>query len=236
MDQKYLSKSYLSNAILDPQFQAVLSAYGNAVRDMVNVHYTGMAEVAKLSSDFFIKTSSIAVSNKFQPALKAFMDSINESFSQSSVAKNAIKELTKEIVLSSPQFETTDTTEPDADYVLLNQSAIKEYELPETVAIPVGRNRIKIKFDTLLAIISIIIALFSSLKPSATEQKQLVLQQTEVQILSEILENSKATNSTTSEKLDALQESVDELNSRFSNIEQYLKENSQSGNNDTKSK
>lgn len=66
------------------------------------------------------------------------------------------------------------------------------------------------KLDTLLAIIAIIISLFSS-RPSASEQEQLALQRTEVQILSEILENTKASNATTSEQLDTLKESVDKI-------------------------
>ena len=99
---------------------------------------------------------------------------------------------------------------PDEDYITLDKKVIKEYELPETIAIPIGHNRIKMKLDTLLAIIAIIISLFSS-RPSASEQEQLALQRTEVQILSEILENTKASNATTSEQLDTLKESVDKI-------------------------
>lgn len=121
------------------------------------------------------------------------------SVPRSSSAKEVMKNLTP-----SPAFI------PDEDYITLDKKVIKEYELPETIAIPIGHNRIKMKLDTLLAIIAIIISLFSS-RPSASEQEQLALQRTEVQILSEILENTKASNATTSEQLDTLKESVDKI-------------------------
>lgn len=83
----------------------------------------------------------------------------------------------------------------------------------------------------MIAIIGIIISLFALFKPSSTEREQIALQQTEVQILSEILDTTEATDPKTSEKLNTLRESVDKLNS---NIEQCLQENSESENTDSK--
>lgn len=67
--------------------------------------------------------------------------------------------------------------------------------------------------------------------PSKSEQEQIALQKTEVQTLSQILENTESTSQKTSEQLNALKEAVDGLNSRVANIEQYQKESSQSGKN-----
>ena len=221
MDQKHLSQSYLSNTVLNSSYQELLSAYGNAIRNMIDTHHDGMVDVLKLSSDFFAQSRQTTLATNFQPALKIFTDFLNESLSQSSVspAKTVIKELIEEIIPSNPQFETADTSDSSTDYVFLDQSAIKEYELPETLAIPIGHNRIKIKFDTLISIIALIVSLFALLKPSAADPEQLALQRTEVQLLSEILENTESSDSDTAKKLDALQESIDELNSHFADIE-----------------
>ena len=215
MDQKHLSQSYLSNAILDSSYQELLSAYGNAVRDMIDTHHDGIAEILKLSSDFLVKNSQNALSTNFQSALKIFVDSLNELPSQS---------------------ETADTSDSSTDYVFLDQSEIKEYELPETIAIPVGRNRIKIKFDILISLVALIISFFALVKPSAADPEQLALQRTKVQLLSEILENTEPSDSETAKKLDTLQQSIDELNSHFANIEQFLKEYSESENIESKNK
>lgn len=51
------------------------------------------------------------------------------------------------------------------------------------------------------------------------------LQRTEVQILSEILENTKASNATTSEQLDILKESVDTLQKEISEFENKKSKN-----------
>ena len=81
------------------------------------------------------------------------------------------------------------------------------------------------RFLNLLNTVIAIIALVVALRPSATEQEQLALQRTEVQILSEILENTKASNATTSEQLDILKESVDTLQKELAESEGIESEN-----------
>ena len=81
------------------------------------------------------------------------------------------------------------------------------------------------RFLNLLNTVIAIIALVVALRPSATEQEQLALQRTEVQILSEILENTKASNATTSEQLDALKETVDTLQKEISEFENKKSKN-----------
>jgi phage shock protein A len=51
------------------------------------------------------------------------------------------------------------------------------------------------------------------------------LHQTKVKILSEILENTKASNATTSEQLDALKETVDTLQKEISEFENKKSKN-----------
>lgn len=53
----------------------------------------------------------------------------------------------------------------------------------------------------------------------------IALQRTEVQILSEILESTKASNATTSEQLDALKESVDTIQKEISESKNNESEN-----------
>ena len=81
------------------------------------------------------------------------------------------------------------------------------------------------RFLNLLNTVIAIIALIVTLRPSVTEQERLALQRTEVQILSEILESTKASNATTSEQLDALKESVDTIQKEISESKNNESEN-----------
>lgn len=205
MAQDSLSNLYLSNPKLAESIQTVASEATKAIKLLGETHNDSISEIVKLSADYINELGNLYISTSLQSAVTAYISALGSSITQStaSVSNIVVKEVMKNLT-PSPAFI------PNEDYITLDKKVIKEYKLPETVAIPIGHNRIKMKLDTLLAIIAIIISLFSS-RPSASEQEQLVLQRTEVQILSEILENTKASNATTSEQLDTLKESVDKI-------------------------
>ena len=205
MAQDSLSNLYLSNPKLAESIQTVTSEATKAIKLLGETHNDSISEIVKLSADYINELGNLYISTSLQSAVTAYISALGSSITQSTAS--AINIVVKEVMKNltpSPAFI------PDEDYITLDKKVIKEYELPETIAIPIGHNRIKMKLDTLLAIIAIIISLFSS-RPSASEQEQLALQRTEVQILSEILENTKASNATTSEQLDTLKESVDKI-------------------------
>lgn len=60
---------------------------------------------------------------------------------------------------------------------------------------------------------------------SVSSVVNIALHQTEVKILSEILENTKASNATTSEQLDALKETVDTLQKEIFEFENKKSKN-----------
>lgn len=205
MAQDSLSNLYLSNPKLAESIQTVTSEATKAIKLLGETHNDSISEIVKLSADYINELGNLYISTSLQSAVTAYISALGSSITQSTASASniVVKEVMKNLT-PSPAFI------PDEDYITLDKKVIKEYELPETIAIPIGHNRIKMKLDTLLAIIAIIISLFSS-RPSASEQEQLALQRTEVQILSEILENTKASNATTSEQLDTLKESVDKI-------------------------
>ena len=150
----------------------------------------------------------------------------------STVGKNAVKEILA--IRTEVQPESTS----DAEYVIIDNSIISDFD-NATDTFPIDSKHSKMTFDRFLNLLNTVltvIALVISLRPSTTEQEQLALQRTEIKILSEILENTEAPDATTVEKLDKLQESVDEINSHLSNIEQYQKEIAEPENNESTSK
>lgn len=214
-----MTENSLNNSELNESIRSITSAYENAMKILSETSPVGMLEAVKISADYLNQLGTASISTNLQFAMESFLSTLGDSAPYAAIsASNAVvKELIKD-------FPTSSDFIPDKDYVTVDEAVIKEYELPEKIAIPIGHNRVKIKFDTLLAIIAIIISLFSS-KPSATEQEQLALQRTEVQILSEILESTKASNATTSEQLDTLKESVDTLQKEIAESKNNESEN-----------
>ena len=105
----------------------------------------------------------------------------------------------------------------------IEESVAKEYDFPENIAILVGKNRVRIKTSTFLALIGLIFSLVSILKPS-TDAQMLSLLKEQNRILSEVLENTKSPNSTTSKELESIKETLSEQNSYFADIEQLLEQ------------
>lgn len=219
MTQNSLSKAYLSNPKLNESFQSAVSAAADALELLCSAHNDNLSEVVNLATNLINEIGNRYIHTALDCYVDEFISTLGNSIAQSAISTSNkfIKEVLKD-------FPTSSSFVSDEDCVTVDEAVIKEYELPETIAIPIGHNRVKIKFDTLLAIIAIIISLFSS-KPSATEQEQLALQRTEIQILSEILESTKASNATTAEQLDTLKESVDTIQKEIAESKNNESEN-----------
>lgn len=176
--------------------------------------------------------------NSYREALKAsidmsqyqsFINTLNSFLSDSAISVDSSNSIDG-ISLSDTAMNSDDS------YVTLDQSIVKTYEFPETLAIPIGNNRFAIKFTVFLSILAIIISIFTYQKSSASSQEQTDLQKLEIHVLSEFLDNTKSSDSITSEKLDTLQKSVDELNTHLANIEKSQKQNGESENSESTSK
>lgn len=176
--------------------------------------------------------------NSYREVLKASIDmsqyqsfiiTLNSFLSDSAISVDSSNSIDG-ISLSDTAMNSDDS------YVTLDQSIVKTYEFPETLAIPIGNNRFAIKFPVFLSILAIIISIFTYQKSSASSQEQTDLQKLEIHVLSEFLDNTKSSDSITSEKLDTLQKSVDELNTHLANIEESQKQNGESENSESTSK
>lgn len=229
MSQDSLDELFSSNPEFEASCKAISSAVERSINSICVSNIDGISEALALSADCLSRLGDVSNSTLSKAFFPPVLESLGNSINSSSL-------LASTKVLEKIFKDLPSSTNSSNNFVTLDREVIKEYELPETVAIPVGHNRVKIKFDALLSIIGMIISVFLSLSSSATEQERLTLQRTEVQILSEILENTEPTNSDTAKELDTLKESVDELNSHSTKIEQYLKEIAESEDSDSKSK
>lgn len=120
---------------------------------------------------------------------------------------------------------------PEDDFVIIDEPAIKTYELPDSVCIPIGNTRFKMPTSFLLALISLIITTFTTLfiffaqsvsdqteqfKQMQIEEAQLELQKAQNKLLQQLLHNLDTSSSSEAELLKELKETVEELNKQCS--------------------
>ena len=117
------------------------------------------------------------------------------------------------------------------DFVIVDDTTVKTYELPDSVYIPIGNNRIKMPTSFLLALIDLIISTILTISiaiaqsnSSRTEQinqmqieeSQLELQRAQNEMLQQLLHNIDTSSSSEAETIKELKKTVEELNKQCS--------------------
>lgn len=225
MSNTSLTDSYLNLSDLNSALSKFASECTNAQLQCLGVNFqkksldifqSSLSVVSNLASDFVITP-------ELQEAMDSLISSIGSSVSPAAIS--AIKSAVKETLSARTEIQPESTS--DTEYVIVENSIVSDFD-NATNTFPVDSKHSKMTFDRFLNLLNTVIAIITlivTLRPSATEQEQLALQRTEVQILSEILESTKASNATTSEQLDTLKESVDTIQKEISESKNNESEN-----------
>lgn len=190
--------------------------------------------VSKISE---IMTSAI------QESIKAGVyNNLNESL-KASVSFQEFQQYLRDILpeshfhLDLPNFPENLGGLSEDDFVIVDKTAIKTYELPDDVYIPVGNSRIKMPTSFLLALIDLIIttivtisiAIAQSNSSSAEqirqiqiEESQLELQRAQNKLLRQLLCDIDTSSSSEAKLIKELKETVEEQNKQFSQIQDIL--------------
>lgn len=106
--------------------------------------------------------------------------------SYASIPENIISNSFEQMFSSIPFDEDNDIS----DYITVNESVIKEICIPDTLAIPIGEYRVKIRTDIFVGIISLIftilsiaISICSSASSAKTERERLFYEQVQADAL-----------------------------------------------------
>lgn len=131
---------------------------------------------------------------------------------------------------------------PD-DYVTIEKDAIKEWEIPETIAIPVGKNKVRMKTSDFLALLGLIISIIISIVTIVSEQtnqledaqttqhlmeieeKQTQLEQEQNELLQNFLNSVDASMSSQAEAIEELIESTQNLHLNILELSNELQTN-----------
>ena len=162
-----------------------------------------------------------------------------EISSAAGIAHLVSEELTKSISSSfNTESANTFETPPNEDYVTLDKDSIETFEIPESIAIPLGKYRVKMSTDVFISIISLLVSIIlstsialyqSNQSPTESETQQIQLDetqnallQTQNQLLYDLLHSIDTSSSSESGSLQSLKKAVEEQNLHLSRIEKSL--------------
>ena len=103
---------------------------------------------------------------------------------------------------------------PNEDYVTLDKDSIETFEIPESIAIPLGKYRVKMSTDVFISIISLLVSIILS--------TSIAILQTQNQHLYDLLHSIDTSSSSESGSLQSLKKAVEEQNLHLSRIEKSL--------------
>ena len=130
----------------------IQNTYMEAYKKLMEGYRTTLIQFSKQITDSFTTPS-------LQAGIAEFSSSIYESTQRAMEVSN--KAIMQKFLNSAAFRETYENyCEPDTeddDYVVMEESVAKEYDFPETLAIPVGEKRVRISTDQFLTIFGSII-------------------------------------------------------------------------------
>lgn len=200
--------------------------------------------------------SSLEIQNSLKQSINqmnVLLKTLNSAFDQHWSAKfsnvvyqNLIERISSEEFMSSinpkapSDFKKSEkvsvSSDSISDFITVEKDNIKEYKLPDSVSIPIGKNRIKIPTDffvgllfNILSLIATILCSLGQSVPFETElqqiqlvEKQNQLIQSQNQLLYNLLHTIDTSASSQSEALQSLKEIVEAQNLAISDLEESL--------------
>ncbi len=200
-----------------------------------------------LQKSFSISFSNIMdpyISELTQTISNSICNNLNETL-RNSVSFQELSSALRNITPGELNFishsHTYDSTEivgglpgDEDDFVIADESIVKTYDLPKSVYIHLGNHRVKIPTPTFVAIIGIILNTIVSIslaiaqsnssqaaqtKQMQIEEAQLQLQNSQNELLQQLLHNVDVSSSSEAESIRELKEAVEEQNKQFSQIQ-----------------
>ena len=200
-----------------------------------------------LQKSFSISFSNIMdpyISELTQTISNSICNNLNETL-RNSVSFQELSSALRNITPGELNFishsHTYDSTEivgglpgDEDDFVIADESIVKTYDLPKSVYIHLGNHRVKIPTPTFVAIIGIILNTIVSIslaiaqsnssqaaqtKQMQIEEAQLQLQNSQNELLQQLLHNVDVSSSSEAESIKELKEAVEEQNKQFSQIQ-----------------
>lgn len=119
----------------------------------------------------------------------------------------------------------------DDDFVIIEEPAIRDWEIPDEATLRIGHNRLKMKTSDLINIIIFLLNFVLSIlinvepshqSPTEFEKKQYQIEIIQTQLLYDLLHNADVSSSSQADFLQSLIENVEVQKAELPDLEEYL--------------
>lgn len=233
--------------ISDIRLECVRNALPNAMASQIQQIQESLTAPCRELIQSYSSIMSSSLASQVSQLSKSLNSSIRDNITADlySVLSESVKndfsyrELQQQVLNLTPTLRTPSKTFdypenlgglPKDDYVVVDEQAVKTYELPDSVYLPVGNSRVKMPTSFLLALVDLIVntaltiflAIVQSNSPQPEqvkqvqiEEAQLELQRAQNEMLHQLLHDIDVSLSSEAESIKELQESVEELHKHY---------------------
>lgn len=240
-EQSYKSDLHISREAFAPllEYYSSMSFSVEPIKSALNEYVKQVfstLDTSVISSALDVFTKDLLVSMDFASPARAILDEFNEYFI-SSLDMNfneiySILDNCTSILEALP--ENTDEEAPD-DYVTFVKPESKEWDISETIAIPIGNNKVRMKTSDFISLLSSIIAALAIIIPliygridaasnAQYEQQSIEIEQEQNQLLSDFLSSIDSSNSYQAEAVEDLKKSVLNLQSELVELQDTVRD------------
>ena len=160
----------------------------------------------------------------------------SESFSSRNLSAITSDSLSAMLASARSALESAEASKPfsEDDFVTLEESSSKEWAIPDTIAVPIGKNRIKVKTDLFVGILieiifqllTVVITVYFSqqslISDRAYQKEQICLEQENMQNEHDFLDSIDTSMSSMAETIEDLKDDLRVLNSCLQDISSAL--------------
>lgn len=134
----------------------------------------------------------------------------------------------KEAMLALSSITNIDIPE---DYVIIDESSIEEFEFPDSIALPIGNKRIRVKTEIIISfLVTLVVSLVSFIQSEYHEKKSLEAErqyyasklqesQKQSQMLEQLIDSIDYSESAHADSIEALTKSIQSLTESFRSSE-----------------
>ena len=189
---------------------------------------TELLESMKALSETAIDSAYSIMNDVLIESAFSIVDSSALSMSALSSCIESFQSFAKEATLALSSITNIDIPE---DYVIIDESSIEEFEFPDSVALPIGNKRIRVKTEIIISfLVTLVISLVSFIQSEYHEKKSLEAEQQyyasklqesqkQSQMLEQLIDSIDYSESAHADSIEALAKSIQSLTESFRSSE-----------------
>lgn len=197
---------------------------------------SGLCEYMKSASKIALNCGCSIMDAEVLKSILSITNSAISSTAEMSAFSSYIKTF-QSVAAEVLRMDTTTTNIDDPeDYVIIDESSVEEFELPDSIALPIGNKRVRIKTEIIISLLAtIVVSLVTFIQSEYHERESLEAEQQyyeyklreerkQNQILEKLIDSIVYSESTCKDSIESLTKSIHSLTEVLQSFESVRSE------------